>query len=356
MIGERVKRARAAAGLSMQVLAQHVGVSANMIKKYEHDESMPGSGVLIKLAKSLGVRSEYFFRPMKVELTGVEYRKRAKTPKKLLDKISADVLDQAERWAELENLWPNSPLADFVIPEAFSKHFESLDEVENAANVLRANWALGTNPIHDLIDTFESRGILVITTNVDVETKFDGLQAKVANKPVIVVSSNWPGDRQRFTLAHELGHLLLHGRLGDHLDEEKACNRFAGAFLLPDTRVYQHLGEKRRHLEPKELYLLKMQYGISMRACAFRALDLTIIDSHYYRQLSITFSKNGWHKKEPGADYPRETTLTFQQLVYRALGEKIISESKAAELLGISLMRFHKERKLEPLNATATHQ
>jgi Zn-dependent peptidase ImmA (M78 family) len=286
----------------------------------------------------------------------VEYRKRATTPKKLLDKISADVLDQAERWAELENLWPNFPLPDFVIPDTLPKYLESLDEIENTANMLRDSWELGTNPIPDLIDALESRSILVITTNVDVDTKFDGLQANVANKPVIVVSSNWPGDRQRFTLAHELGHLLLHDRLTDKLDEEKACNRFAGALLLPGSSVCQHLGKKRRHLEPKELYLLKMEYGISMRACAFRALDLGIIDDNYHRRLSIEFAKRGWRKNEPGGNYPGETTLTFQQLVYRALGENVISESKAAELLGISLMRFHKERKLESLDATATHQ
>ena len=60
MIGERLKRARAAAGLSMQALGEQAGVSANMIKKYEHDVSMPSSSMLLKLGKALGVRSEYF--------------------------------------------------------------------------------------------------------------------------------------------------------------------------------------------------------------------------------------------------------------------------------------------------------
>ena len=63
MIGERIKRARAAAGLSMQALGKQVGVSANMIKKYEHNISMPGSAMFIKLGKALGVRTEYFFPP-----------------------------------------------------------------------------------------------------------------------------------------------------------------------------------------------------------------------------------------------------------------------------------------------------
>ncbi|MEY2345160.1 helix-turn-helix domain-containing protein [Proteus mirabilis] len=68
MIGERIKRARAAAGLSMQALGEQVGISANMVKKYEHDQSMPSSGVLLKLATALSVRTEYFFRPARVTL------------------------------------------------------------------------------------------------------------------------------------------------------------------------------------------------------------------------------------------------------------------------------------------------
>nr|WP_163501765.1 XRE family transcriptional regulator [Halomonas socia] len=353
MIGERIKRARAAAGLSMQALGQQVGVSANMIKKYEHDQCMPSSGVLIKLSKSLGVRSEYFFRPVQVELGEVEYRKRSTLPAGILKRIHADVLDQAERWHELANLWPNFPLADFKEPDDLPERVETLDEVDAVADGLRSSWQLGQNPIPDLVDELEARGILVIMTDVDEQSKFDGLQAQIAGLPVIVVSSNWPGDRQRFTLAHELGHLLLQGRLAATLDEEQACNRFAGAFLLPAGSMRQQLGPSRQHLEPKELYLMKMEYGLSMKACLYRAKDLGIITSAEHRGMMIKFSKNRWHKVEPGNAYPAEVTLTFQQLVYRALGEGIVSESKAAELLGIPLMQFHQERKLEQLDAVA---
>jgi len=107
MFGERLNRARAASGLSQAALGKAAGVSANMIKKYEHNESMPSSSVMIRLSKTLDVRAEYFFRPVKVELKNVEYRKRSSTPKKILNRIHADVLDQAERWLQLANLWPS---------------------------------------------------------------------------------------------------------------------------------------------------------------------------------------------------------------------------------------------------------
>ncbi|MCO7633670.1 XRE family transcriptional regulator [Pseudomonas guariconensis] len=355
MIGERLKRARAAAGLSMQALGDQVGVSANMIKKYEHDQSMPSSGVLIRLSKALSVRAEYFFRPTKIELSGVEYRKRPSTPKATLKRIEADVLDQAERWQELINLWPEFPVRAFTVPAGLVPQVSALEQVDEVADHVRAEWDLGLSPIPGLIDVLESRGILVIITDVDAQAKFDGLQASVAGQPVIVVSAKWPGDRQRFTLAHELGHLLLHGRLADELDEEKACNRFASAFLIPARAMRQQLGDKRHMLEMRELYLLKSEYGLSMQGCLYRAGDLGIIAKNVRERLFMVFVKQGWRKEEPGQPYRQESTRLFQQLVYRALGEGILSESKAAELLGVTVFQFHQARKLELLDAVA-HQ
>lgn len=353
MFGERLLRARSAAGLSMQALASQAGVSANMIKKYEHGESMPSSGVLVKMSRALGVRSEYFFRPVRVELAGIEYRKRSNTPASVLCRIKADVVDQAERWQELVNLWPAFPIAQFKPPVLPAHSIVTLDDVDTFADQLRAAWSLGTRPISDLIDVLESHGILVIVTDIDEQTKFDGLQASIAQQPVIVVSANWPGDRQRFTLAHELGHLLLHEKLPVGLDEEKACNRFAGALLLPAAAMRAELGSARQRLEVQELYMLKMEYGLSMQACLYRACDLGIISESTRKGLFMYFSRNGWRSREPGDPYPKETTLLFRQLVYRALGESIVGESKAAELLGSSLVSFHQARKLEVLDATS---
>lgn len=346
MIGERLKRARAAAGLSMQALSEQVGVSANMIKKYEHDQCMPSSPVLIKLASALHVRSEFFFRPAKVALEQVEYRKKANAPAKIIKKIEADVLDQAERWHELAHLWPNYPLSEFAYTGKFAK-LQQLEDIEDIALSVREHWELGVNPLPDLIDLLESKGILVIVTKVEQADKIDGLQAHIGKLPVIVISDQWPGCRQRFTLAHELGHLLLHTRLPDEVDEEKACNRFASAFLFPKPEVIRQLGERRTKLDHRELYLLKHEYGLSMAACLYRAADLGVISEAKRKSLFVEFSKNGWRKKEPGDPYPHERTHLFQQLVYRALAEDIISESKAAELLLMPLMELHKTRAMQ---------
>lgn len=349
MFAERFVRARKASGLSMQALADQVGLSANAIKKYEHGDAMPSSANLLKLAKALNVRSEYFFRPSKIEVTGIEYRKRASTPQKTLNKIHSDVMDQAERWYELLDIYPDSakPIPTFDLPAGLPQLISDYDQLDDVADCVRMHWGLGLNPIHDMVDTFESRGLMVILTHVDTDKKFDGLAGTIKDQPLIVISGAQAGDRQRFTLAHELGHLVLNGRLAGALDEEKACHRFAGAFLLPRSASIQELGEKRSNLEDRELYMLKHEYGISMAAIAIRAMQCDIITKAYYERVVRTFSTKGWRTEEPGDQYPAERTMLFEQLVYRALSEEYIGESKAAELMGISLGRFHKERKLE---------
>lgn len=347
MFGERLFRARAASGLSMKELALLAGVSANMIKKYEHNESMPGSAVLLKMSRALGVRNEYFFRPTRVELKEVEYRKRSYLSKRALMRIHADIIDQVERWMELAALWPCFPVPAFSAPLFSTRQLTHYDDVEKVAERLREQWCLGSQPVASLIELLERQGILVIVTQADHAEKFDGCQAKVNGIPVIVISGKWPGDRQRFTLAHELGHLVLHHRLADELDEEKACHRFAGAFLLPASAMRHRLGARRHALEVRELYLLKQEAGLSMMACIYRAADLGIISDQTRQKLFMLFSMNHWRTLEPGEAYPAEITRLFPQLVFRGLGEGLLSESKAAELLGISLSQFHRTRKLE---------
>lgn len=346
MFGERLLRARSAAGLSMKQLAEKAGVSANMIKKYEHNESMPGSAVLVKMSRALGVRNEYFFRPTTVALKNIEYRKRQTLSAKMLAQIHADVIDQTERWLELANLWPNFPVPIYAQPQLPAGQVENYEQIETITDHVRLQWGLGQQPINHLIDVLESHGILVIVTDVDHSDKFDGCQAMIDAIPVIVISAKWPGDRQRFTLAHELGHLILQGRLASHINEEKACHRFAGALLFPASAMFQHFGRRRARLEVQELYLQKMDYGLSMLACVYRAADLSVITEGKRKDLIMMFSARKWRKQEPGEQVARESTTLFPQLIFRALGEGIISEGKAAELMGVSLVTFHRERQL----------
>ena len=349
MFAERLQRARKVAGLSMSKLAEEVGVSANAIKKYEHGINMPSSNNLLKMAKALDVRTEYFFRPVEVELEEIEYRKKFNLPKKLLNRLTADVMNQAERWAMLLDLYPDTdnPIPTFSLPTQLPKEIDDFEEIEHISNQMRHEWNLGLDPIPELVTAMESKGTMIICMQVEDVNQFDGLAGRIGKIPVIVFSNHLPGDRQRFTLAHELGHLVLSSRLAEKLNEEKACNRFAGAFLLPKKAVVEIIGKRRHMIEPIELLLLKHEFGISMTAILMRLEQCGVISANLKKQYFIEFSKLGWRKKEPGKPYPKENTFRFKQLVCRALAEEYIGESKAAELLGMSVYRFHMNRKLE---------
>lgn len=355
MIGVRIKQARQSAGLPMRQLAEKAGVSAMAISKYETGKSTPSSGVLLSLSKALNVPVEYFLRTEQVELKEIEYRKHTKLPKKLLRQIEGDVIEQVERYLELEHVFPTLPIKPFKIPDGMPDRINDYAEIEDVADRVREAWDLGTNPIPELTDTLEENGIKVFQTKLFHGNRFDGLAATVNDMPIIVVGEEWPGDRQRFTLAHELGHLLMKGRLSDALDEEKASNRFAGAFLVAKSVVFNELGRHRRWLEPQELCVLKKVYGLSMGGWMHRANDLGILADIHYQTLVRMFRARNWHKKEPCEDYPREKTQLFTQLVYHALAEDLIGESKAAELLRVPLKQFLSLRNMERANKTA-HQ
>ncbi|MGB0712307.1 MAG: helix-turn-helix domain-containing protein [Gammaproteobacteria bacterium] len=348
MLGERIKQARESAGLSLRALGERAGVTAMAISKYERDESTPSSKVLIGLSKALGVRTEYFFRGARVTLERPDYRKHPKLPKKEHDKVIADVTDQVERRMALGKVLPEAWELPFDRPK-FRQQVATMDDIEVVADKARSAWDLGTNPIQDLMDTLEEHGLKVFTTRFGDAARFDGLTASVQGMPLVVVGEGkgWVGDRQRFTLAHELGHQLLEGRLpkGWGEDEiERACHRFAGAFLVPASEVRQALGNKRNWLEPQELYQLKHEYGLSMNAWSFRARDLGIITQQTFGKYWGLVRKRGWKEREPGDQYPVETARRFKQLVYRALAEEMIGESKAAELLGQSIQQLKAER------------
>lgn len=355
MIGQRLYRARKAAGLSLRDLAAKVELTHAAIKKYEDEQIVPSSTTLLKLARALNVRTEYFFRPETVALDGIEYRKRSTLPKKRLDAITHEVIDQIERRIELENLFPALPVKPLSPVEGLPKAIADLSQIEESAETVRKAWDLGFDPIPDIIDVLETHGIRVFMVDANSDPKFDGLAATVNKMPIVVVGRNWPGDRQRFTLAHELGHLMLADRLADGINEETACNRFAGAFLIPRLSVLQELGAHRSYIEPKELALLKEEFGLSMAGILYRARDLGIVTPAWRDEQAKLFRIKGWHVTEPGKPYPAEKAHVFEQLVFHALAEDYIGESKAAELMKMSLTDFQAVRALEGSNAAA-HQ
>ncbi|MCP4567776.1 MAG: ImmA/IrrE family metallo-endopeptidase [FCB group bacterium] len=335
MIGDRIKYARKGAGLSLRGLAEIVKVSHSAIQKYEKGFDVPSSPVLIALAKALNVSIDYFFRESVVSLSSANFRKRSRLGKKKQATILAKALEFLERYVQVEELSPYDRI-NFKKPRCFSQKLESLEDVEDAAISLRNSWQLGMGPISSLVEEIEEKGVKIVITSIEDE-QFDGCSAFVNNNtPVVCIAREWPGDRQRFTIAHELGHLMI-GDYAQHLNGENIANRFAGAFLLPRDTVMKELGRHRHSFLIRELIDLKLKYGVSIQCWIRRAFDVGIISKSFYTSIMIDFGKRGWRKKEPGELVNREKPKRMERKVYRALRENMVSEAKAAELLNISI-------------------
>ncbi len=325
-IGSRIMRARKGANLSLRELAERVDLSAMMISKYENDQSVPDSEMLLRFANALAIKLDYFFRPDTFSVELLAYRKHAKLGKKQLEAIKMRIQDWLERYLLVEDLFPQEKIHN-VLPTYTVK---TMEEVEAAAKNLRDEWHLGSEPIENLIQLLEDKSLKVgLVSGFD---DFDACTYTFDDNWVIATKSEISGDRQRFNIAHELSHLVLNCH--EDLNPEKAANRFAGAFLVPEEKAVYELGLYRSDLDVNELHLLKHKYGLSMQAWIYRAKDLGIISESAFRRLFKQFRTNYWHHEEPGEPYPSEKPLRMEKLVYRALAEDLITRSKAQALLG----------------------
>ena len=155
---------------------------------------------------------------------------------------------------------------------------------------------------------------------------------------VIVVNESNGGDRQRFTIAHELGHIVL-AVIAKDIDQETAANRFAGAFLIPAETLRAEIGSSRTSVSLGELLELKRIFGMSVQALTYRCRELGIFGNALFESLFEEFRNRGWRTppyKEPNP-IKGEVPKRFERLCLRALMERAISEAKVAELLGISV-------------------
>ena len=337
---ERLKSARKMSGISMETLADKAGhvVTKQAISRYEKGLMNPGGDALVALSKALGVKAEYFFRPQKVILGELEFRKKSRLGRKEEDRIKYRTLDFLERYLEIEDILGDkaifkNPLSD--------PHVHRPEDAGKAALDVRRKWKLGEAPISNLIELLEDKGIRI--HEIETDDNFNGISAWTDEIPVIAVRLQDDLLRQRFTISHELGHILLKiCEKNDSKTREKLCHIFAGAFLLPERVIKAELGSKRKKIALWELKKIKGIYGISIQAIMARARHLGIISDHTYRNFCITVNSQGWKMNEPGEYLGKEHANRFDQLVYRAAAEEIITFSRAAELLKMPLSEFRR--------------
>ena len=347
MNGTRLKFARKKAGYSLRSLADALDrkVSAQSIGKYERGEMIPSSDVLTALSKTLGVTIAYLMDTSEIELKSVDFRRKANTTAKDRARVEIDVLEWVERYLQIEQiLGINS--AEWEQPLRKLEVIYSLEDAEILAQKVRECWQLGLDPIPNMTELLEEKGLKVLVT--DLGKSVSGLTCLVKSAenfpelPVIVVNKNHSLERRRLTLAHELCHRLIDD---DHLcakDKKKLANRFAGSFLIPCSHLTKGVRKHRHLLGYQELMSLKRIYRVSGVALLVRLRDIEVISdavlTYLFQSVAQTWRTNEPEELEPVEKRGKyETPRRLERLCYHALAEGLISVSKAADLLNSSI-------------------
>jgi len=306
-------------------------VTKQAISKYEKGLMMPeASTTLIALSDALAVPVDYFFRTVAREPLDLYYRKRASVGAKAKNALIEKVRDGLERYQELEDLLGGH--SKFEIPSG-KLDLNTSSGAQASARAVRQSWGVGSEqPVPSVTWLCEDKGLRLI--RLERVPDFDGMAGYYAGSPFVAIASDLPNDRIRFTLLHELAHILGWRKDQEQLGHnEKACHAFASEFLLPEEVLRRELSGRVRHsIAIPELLQLKEKFGISMQAVLFRANAAGILTDSGYRAILREFGARGWRKDEPGSVPGSERPLRFERLLFRAIAEDAISMSKAASL------------------------
>lgn len=350
---KRLQQARLKARLSMEKLSAlmsekaDVQVSKQAISKYEKALMMPSSTILIAMAEALGCDLDYFFRPFTFDLDQfkVSFRKKSNATVGDQKALKVQIQDEVERYLQIEEILGvkrNEETPKDLIP---AKPLKTNDDMVACARTIRKKWGLGKAPIANTQELLEFHGIKVLLT--EAPDSFEGVSGLVNDKiPVIVLNStNTHIERRRLTALHELCHLLYNQYFAEGLTEhekENLCHAFANEMLLPSSILQTLFGGKSK-IAVAELISLSTNYGISVDAIVYKLKDLGLIGDKRYRGFCIRKNQDPSFKSRiEDSRYKEEATTRFQAMVYSALAQELISTSKAATLLGVSINNIRK--------------
>jgi len=327
--GDRIKQARELIGMTQTELANRIGVKQSAISQIEKGEFEPSEDLLRAIANETGFLPSFFEKePIdNFPIGSLSYRSKRS--------ITAREETKAYQYAK-------------VIYEQIKRMIVQVADVPNirlpklngenpniAAQVTRASLGIAPDtPIKNLIHLAEINGIYIfnlplILPKIDAFSTWAELDEE---RPIIAISYGKPMDRIRFSIAHEMGHLVLHQAIRNQIKiVEKEANEFASEFLLPDTAMRNELIPP---LSLTGLARMKARWGVSMQAIIYRAKDLKIITERQFKYLNTQMAAHGWKKREPTN---LDATLEIPHLVRRMVEALYKNPEEYALDMGLSL-------------------
>ena len=330
---EMLTLAREARGMTQSELAAATGISQSQLSKFEAGMQPVPQEMLDKLARALDYPTSLFFRSDSVKGFGVSFifhRKKASASAGELRKVQAQLnkhrMEVASllRGAEIET----------------ESRFHQMDiqghpgGAAEIARLVRASWMLPLGPITDLVAAVESAGGIVWRCSFGTKA-IDALSQWIApDFPLFFLNTDFPEDRLRFSLAHEIGHIIMH-RVPT-MDMEREANHFAAEFLMPAAEIEADLSG----ITIPKAAALKPYWRVSMCAIIKRAAELKQITDAQYRRLYTRLGAVGYRMQEP-LELPPEEPSIIRQLVEVHQRDHGYSNAEVAQLVDLREREFN---------------
>ena len=320
--GVNLRLARVFHALALEDVAERVDKSRQYLHKLETGRAIPTDELAAQLAAVLSVETDFFYQqgtpPLNEEL--YHFRKLL-TTRSGIKQVAMAKAEMFRRLVDLLDSLLRLPAVAFPTVERVT----TPDDIELAAERCRSEWGLGWGPIANTIRVAERAGVLV-TTFRQVSQEVDALSIS-ARRPFIVLNeAKGSACRQRFDMAHELGHFVMHeGVLTGDRKTENEANRFAGAFLMPRAMMAKLFPRPRgTRLDWAGIREFKMHWKVSKAAILYRARQLGLITDEQYTSGLINLKRNGEairEREDDAIEWERpELVESASQLLQRTKG------------------------------------
>lgn len=322
---DMLKIARESRNLTQQELAEKIGIPQVIVSKIEAGLKIIDENLMDKFVDVLRYPSTFFEHTFQsLDMGARLHRKKSSLSRKDENFIDAQ--------ASIRNIFISELLnridIDVHVPEMLLSDFENPEKI---AEELRRIWDIPKGFIGNMTKTLEAKGIFICELDFPVKT-FDAVSFynKKNNYGVILINKNFSPDRYRFTLAHELGHLIMHRNFPSATAEEEA-NSFAAAFLMPEKDIIEDL----KDLHFWDLSNLKAIWKVSMAALIYRAKELKCIDEKKYNSLQVRLSQQGYKKSEPSCGLEIEKPSMFKDILDYYYNELNFDEITIRKMFGV---------------------
>lgn len=309
MIGERVRLAREATRLTQTELASLATVSQGTLSAIEAGRFLePDRRIIKRIAETTLYPENFFYLGDLPDIPDGRFRRRKKGTSKVSKQVRAQVRQIVDL---LQRTEPRVKLPPIRI-DAIQHPVHDFETIESIAAAVREDLGVGSrDPIPNLTRAIERAGVVVVRLPGTMEDH-DGFSVwpdyGLGGRPVIAITITERGDRDRFNIAHEIGHLVLHTvQTGtDPAQAELQANRFAGALLIPHEAAIESM---RPPVTLRVLLGVKATFGTSVAMTARRARDLNLISQDHYESLQKQMSTRGWRRQEPVEVRPENPLL-----------------------------------------------